>query len=187
MWGIYPIMVIMDAVIAKIEEPDRYMSELLHFVFEIYRSTNGAYPRMEWLSEKPRTDDFYSFARAYGEFLNFRLKGEFDELYLLLAPNIAGTFALVYRFEGKNIPWFPEDIKNNCVFLEFFMVHPSHQGKGFGHRMLSLAMRKARELGKDLCVVTFEDLPAYTYYLKRGFRPIRKDGTFVTLILETSK
>ncbi len=155
--------------------------DLLLFVFRIYQSTSGKYPRLEWISEKPSTDDFSSFSRVYGPFLKFRLEKEFDELYVMREKEIIATFALVYKFENKHIKWIPATAKRHCVFLEFFMVHPEFRARGLGTEALRIAQEKANELDKKICVITFEDLQAYNYYLKNGFELKLRFGPYALM------
>ncbi len=164
----------------KVENPTSLYDELLRFVFRIYQSTSGKYPRLEWLEEKPPTDNFPAFAAAYGPFLKSRLEDEFDELYVMRNHEIIATFALVYRFENKDVPWIPEDMRDR-VYLEFFMVHPEWRGRGIGEKAMRIASQRAGEIGKNLAVVTFEDLDAYDYYIRHGFRLARRFGEFVIL------
>ncbi|NPA75409.1 MAG: GNAT family N-acetyltransferase [Euryarchaeota archaeon] len=139
---------------------------------------------MEWLAHKPGPDDYEGFEKAYREFLHYRLTEEFDELYIMRDDEIIATFALVYRFDDKNVPWIVPELKKKCVFLEFFMVHHEHRGEGLGACAMEMAVNKAKSMGRNLCVVTFEDLDAYPYYVNKGFRPVRRDGNFITLMLD---
>ncbi len=164
----------------KVTASQEIHDELLLFVFRIYQSTSGKYPRLEWSSEKPSTHDFSSFSRVYGPFLKFRLEREFDELYVMREKEIIATFALVYKFEGKEVPWIPIDLRDH-VYLEFFMVRDNFRGKGIGKMALELSLKRARERGKRLAVVTFEDLDSYNYYLVHGFKLIRRYKNFVIL------
>ena len=157
-------------------------NDLLLFAFLIYESTSGRYPRLEWLTKKPRMDDFNGFENAYSEFLKARLTEEFDELYIARDKNtIIGTFALVYNFEGKHIPWIPDSAKRQCIFLEFLMVHPEFRARGLGKEALRIAQEKASKMNKKICVVTFEDLQAYTYYLKNEFKVKERFSHYVLM------
>ncbi len=165
-----------------IENGLKYEDLLLEFVYIIYRSTRGRYPKMEWLKEKPHYEDREGFANAYRDFLHHRLAREFDELYFIEENGeLIGTFAIVYRFDGKRIPWIEKDFHEKCAFLEFLMVHPSRRGMGIGKKAVAFSAGMARKHGLDLCVVTFEDLEAYQYYLKIGFEVIYKKPPFITL------
>ena len=164
----------------RVENPAELFGELVRFVFRIYKSTSGKYPRMEWVEKKPDPDDFEGFSRCYGPFLKSRLEGEFDELYILRNGRITATFALVYRFEGKEIPWIPEDMRDR-VYLEFLMVDERARGKGIGREIIEFSEKRAREMGRRIAVVTFEDIEAYDYYIAMGFRVIRRFGQFVVL------
>ncbi len=165
----------------RVKNPEKYEDRLLNFVYEIYRSTGGRYPRMEWLDQKPDVNDYDAFAKAYGDFLHYRLTTELDEIYIYEDSRIIATFGLLYRFDGKGIFWIEKRYKKSCLFLEFFMVHPSYRGRGIGKEILNFAREKARKMGKELCVVTFPDLDAYRYYLRNGFEEISRNGSFATL------
>ena len=168
--------------VVKVENPLSLKEELLAFVFRVYRGTNGAYPALEWVEDKPSPDDFEGFKKVYEPFLEFRLGKEFDELYVLRDENgrIIGTVALVYSLEGKDVWWVPEEIKNEKTGLvEFFMVDPSYRGKGYGSRLLEFAANRLKELGKEPYVITFPQLEAYSYYLRRGFEKVMDYKEFV--------
>ena len=169
--------------IESVKNPLSLKDGLLKFVFEVYRSTNGAYPALEWVEEKPSPDDFEGFKRVYEPFLEFRLTREFDELYVLSDGNrILGTVALVYNLKGKDIWWVPEEIKNEKTgLIEFLMVSPKVKGHGYGSKLLSFAVERLKELGKEPYVITFPGLEAYEYYLRRGFKKVMDYGEFVVL------
>lgn len=158
--------------IERVKNPLSLKDELLKFVFRVYQSTNGgAYPALEWVENKPSPDDFDGFKKVYEPFLEFRLGKEFDELYVLRDNDgkIAGTVALVYNLEGKDVWWVPEEIKDEKTgLIEFFMVHPDYKGKGYGSKLLGFAIERLKNLGKDPYIITFPNLEAYEYYLRRG-------------------
>ncbi len=169
--------------IERVKNPLEMKGELLKFVFRVYGGTGGAYPALEWVEEKPSTDDFEGFKKVYGPFLEFRLGKEFDELYVLRKDGrILGTVALVYNLKGKDVWWVPEEIKNERTgLIEFFMVDPSYKGKGYGSKLLELAVGRLKELGKEAYVITFPHLEAYSYYMKKGFTKVMDYGEFVVL------
>ncbi|WP_297418022.1 GNAT family N-acetyltransferase [Thermococcus sp.] len=173
----------MKGEILRAGRPVELKDELLMFAFGVYRDTGGAYPALEWVEEKPSPDDFEGFKRVYEPFLEFRLKDEFDELYILRENGkITGTVALIYTFQGKDIPWVPEDIKNGRTgLIEFLMVDPEHQGRGYGSELLNFAVRRLGKLGRDAYIVTFPELEAYHYYIRRGFVEVERYGDFVLL------
>lgn len=174
--------------IVKIEKPLSLKEELLRFVFRVYQGTNGAYPALEWVENKPSPDDFEGFKRVYEPFLEFRLRDEFDELYVLRNEDgkLIGTVALVYNLEGKEVWWVPEEIKNEKTgLIEFFMVDPSYKGKGYGSKLLEFAVERLRELGKEAYVITFPELEAYSYYLRKGFKKLMDYKEFVVLKKES--
>lgn len=170
--------------ILRVENPLGLKDELLNFVFKVYQGTNGSYPALEWAEEKPSMDDFEGFRRIYEPFLGFRLGEEFDELYVLVdeEESIRGTIALVYKLEGKNPWWVPEEIKTqNAGLIEFFMVDPEFAGMGYGSRLLGFAVERLQRFGKVPYVITFPHLEAYDYYLRRGFMKVMDCGEFVVL------
>ncbi|WP_087036423.1 GNAT family N-acetyltransferase [Thermococcus litoralis] len=174
--------------IVKIENPLFLKDELLRFVFRVYQGTNGAYPALEWVENKPSPDDFEGFKRVYEPFLEFRLRDEFDELYVLRSKDgrLIGTVALVYNLEGKEAWWVPKEIKNEKTgLIEFFMVDPAYKGKGYGSKLLQFAVERLRELGKEAYVITFPHLEAYSYYLKKGFKKLMDYKEFVVLKKES--
>jgi len=171
--------------IERLEKPTDHLTDLLEFVFKIYRSTGGRYPALEWVERKPHPGDLHAFTDVYLPFLRFRIEEEFDELYVLKDDRgrIKGTVALVYNLtEGKNIWWVPEDLKRDDVGLvEFFMVDPEYRGKGYGGKLLNMAIDRLRAMGKEVYVITFPHLEAYGYYLRRGFVKIMEYDGFVIL------
>ncbi|WP_297498523.1 GNAT family N-acetyltransferase [Thermococcus sp.] len=168
--------------IERAERPEEMKKELLMFVFKVYQSTNGAYPALEWVEEKPSPDDFEDFRRVYEPFLEFRLRGEFDELYIMRDDEILGTVALVYNLTEKDVWWVPEQIRDKKAgLIEFFMTSPQVRGKGYGSMLLSFAIHRLRELGKTPYVVTFPNLEAYSYYLRKGFEKVMDYRDFVVL------
>ncbi|AHF79826.1 GNAT family N-acetyltransferase [Thermococcus paralvinellae] len=172
--------------IVKVENPLSLKNELLSFVFRVYQGTNGAYPALEWVENKPNPEDFEGFKRVYEPFLEFRLGKEFDELYILKGNGeIIGVIALVYTFEDKNIWWVPEELKNEKTgLIEFFMVDPAFRGRGYGSKLLEFAVKRLKELGKEPYLITFKHLGAYQYYLKRGFKELGEYKDFVVLKYE---
>ncbi len=169
--------------IERVENPLKLKGELVKFVFRVYQGTDGAYPALEWVEDKPSTDDFEGFKKVYEPFLEFRLGKEFDELYVLRKDRrIIGTVALVYNLEDKDVWWVPGEIKNEKTGLvEFFMVDPAYKGKGYGSRLLEFAVGRLKELGKEAYVITFPNLEAYEYYLKKGFNKLMNYKEFVVL------
>jgi len=170
--------------IKRAERPVELKEELLRFAFRVYESTGGAYPALEWTESKPSPDDFEGFQEVYGPFLEFRLRGEFDELYLLRTDSgrIAGTVALVYNLPGKDVWWVPREITGGRTgLIEFFMVDPDFRGMGYGSRLLAFAVARLREIGKVPYVITFPNLDAYGYYLEKGFREVMRFRGFVVL------
>lgn len=169
--------------IVKVENPISLKEKLLKFVFRVYQGTSGAYPALEWVEKKPSPDDFEGFKKVYEPFLEFRLRDEFDELYLLReGEEIVGTVALVYNLEGKEAWWVPDEIKGKKKgLIEFFMVHPAYKGRGYGSKLLEFAVKRLKELGKEAYVITFPHLEAYSYYLRNGFRKVMDYKEFVVL------
>lgn len=170
--------------IIKVDKPVRLKEELVGFVFRVYQGTGGAYPALEWVEKKPSIDDFEGFAKVYEPFLEFRLKEEFNELYVLRDDNgdIAGTIALVYNLKGKDVWWVPDEIRNEKTgLIEFFMVDPTYRGKGYGSKLLEFAIERLKELGRIPYVITFPELEAYSYYIRKGFTEVMRYKEFVVL------
>ncbi|CAB50221.1 GNAT family N-acetyltransferase [Pyrococcus abyssi] len=171
-------------MIERIGNPIEVKDELLNLMFRIYRSTEGKYPALEWADEKPSLDDFPGFKKVYEPFLEFRLTKEFDELYVYKENNrIIGTVALVYKgIKEKGIWWVPEELINERTgLIELFVVDPEFQGKGIGSALLEFAIKRLNSLGKDAYVVTFPNIDAYRYYLKKGFKEVMRYKEFVIL------
>jgi len=175
-------------IIEKVNEPIKLKDDLLKFVFGVYQSTNGAYPALEWAEKKPEPNDFEGFKKIYEPFLEFRLTKEFDELYVAKDNNnIIGTVALVYNLKGKEVWWVPEELREkNIGLIEFFMVDEKYRGKRIGSKLLTFAIKRLKELGKEIYIVTFPHLPAYQYYLKKGFQKVMDYKEFVILKFKNS-
>ena len=169
--------------ILRVEEPLKLREALIEFVFHVYQGTGGAYPALEWVEEKPSINDFKGFKKAYDPFLEFRLGKEFDELYVGKEGGlIIGTVALVYNLEDKDVWWVPGEIKGKKTgLIEFFMVDPNYKGKGYGSKLLEFAIKRLKELGKEAYVITFPELEAYSYYLKKGFEKVMDYREFVVM------
>ena len=158
------------------------LDDLVKFVFSIYKATNGAYPLLEWIEEKPSTDDFATFEKIYKPFLKKRMEEEFDEFYFIEKNELIGTVALVYKFEGKEIEWIPERLKRKeNGFIEFLLVSSAHQGKGYGKMLLGFAIKRLNELNKKAFIVTSKKLPAFNFYKKFGFAEYDDYNEFVIL------
>ncbi|MBP1912654.1 GNAT family N-acetyltransferase [Thermococcus stetteri] len=170
--------------VERVENPLSLKDKLVRFVFRVYQSTGGAYPALEWVENKPSPDDFEGFKKVYEPFLEFRLSEEFDELYVLRdeGGKIAGTVALVYNLKEKDAWWVPEEIKEEKTgLIEFFMVHPDYRGRGYGSKLLDFAIERLKNLGKEPYIITFPNLEAYSYYLRRGFIKVMDYREFVVL------
>ncbi|WP_297065578.1 GNAT family N-acetyltransferase [Thermococcus sp.] len=169
--------------IERVDNPLSLKDELLKFVFEVYRSTKGTYPALEWVEKKPSPEDFEGFKRVYEPFLEFRLTREFNELYTMRkGGQLVGTVALVYDLKDKDVWWVPDEIKNEKAgLIEFFMVSSGYRGKGYGSKLLNFAVKRLLSLGKTPYVITFPSLDAYGYYLRRGFEKVMDYGEFVIL------
>jgi len=159
------------------------LEELVAFVYRIYRSTEGAYPLLEWVEEKPAVDNRAAFEGVYLPFLEMRMQKEFDKLYVWRESDIIATVALVYDFKSKNIEWFPSSLMNDSTALiEFLMVAPEYQGKGYGKGALEYAIKKLRAMGKRAYVVTSKHLGAYDFYRKHGFSDVRRYREFIIMV-----
>ena len=163
-----------------------YYRQLLILLSEVYRSTDGRYPAMEWLDPKekpnPRSPNLLEeFEDKYGEFLLWRLKEEIDELFLfLLEDKVIGVVGLNYKLSNKNIPWIPREfMREKYGFIELFVVHPNHQGRGIGKTLFNTAISRLKQLGKKPCVVTFPELEATKFYERLGGRIMKKYDVFV--------
>jgi len=171
-------------------EREKLYDRLLHFMAEIYVSTAGKYPAMEWLPpwEKPDPNApnfFEEFSKKYGSFLKWRLTQELDEVYLaFIDDELVGVVGLNYDLEGKTIPWIPEELtkRKDVGFIELFAVHPKHRGKGIGTTLFKMAINRLKELGKKPFVVTFPDLNAVKFYEKMGGKIIMKFDKFLIYI-----
>ncbi|HEC82790.1 MAG TPA: N-acetyltransferase [Thermoplasmatales archaeon] len=156
-------------MLQKVENYD--LEELVNFVYSIYKYTEGKYPFLEWMENKPDKNDYEKFKKVYKSFLKKRVEEEFDEFYLWKNEKIISTFALVYEFKNKNIEWIPPFLtEKNSGFIEFFMVSPEYQGKGYGKITLHNAIERLNELGKEKYIVTSLKINAYSFYKKFGFK-----------------
>lgn len=170
-------------MLQKVEDYD--IEEFLNFVYSIYRHTEGKYPFLEWVKEKPDKDDYEKFCGIYRNFLKKRIEEEFDEFYIWKNEKIISTFALVYEFKNKNIEWIPPFLSNkNSGFIEFFMVSPEYQGKGYGKITLQYAIKRLNDFGKEKYVVTSEKIDAYYFYKKYGFKEFCRYKQFLVMKYE---
>ena len=164
------------------KKEDYSVEELLEFVHSIYRATGGKYPLLEWVEEKPDTEDFHAFKQIYEPFLRKRMEEEFDEIHVWGDKGIDATAALVYKFEGKGMEWIPLRFrKKGNAFIEFFMVSPFLWGKGYGREVLSFLLKRIKSRGMDAYVSTSHLIDAYAFYRKNGFYEVGKHGIFVIM------
>ncbi len=173
--------------IERLKDPVGSVSELLAFVFRVYAGTGGRYPALEWVERKPAPDDFTGFKEVYEPFLRFRLREEFDEVFVLRSgKRITGTVAVVLNVKGRGAWWVPPWLEGEGVGLvEFLMVDPAFKGRGYGSLLLNLALDRLLSEGKTPHVITFPELEAYGYYLRRGFARVGEYGRFVVLMWPT--
>ncbi|GEM_PF-664202 len=169
--------------VERLRDPIGSVEDLLTFVFRVYSGTGGRYPALEWVDRKPAPDDFAGFREVYRPFLEFRLREEFDEVFVLRSgEGIAGTVAVVFNVRGKGVWWVPPWLEGEGVGLvEFLMVDPALKGRGYGSLLLNTALNRLLSAGKEPYVITFPDLEAYGYYLRRGFVEVSEYGRFVVL------
>jgi len=71
--------------------------------------------------------------------------------------------------------------RDDVGLVEFFMVDPEYRGKGYGGKLLNIAIDRLQAMGKEVYVITFPHLEAYGYYLRRGFVKIMEYNGFVIL------
>ncbi|MCD6481484.1 MAG: GNAT family N-acetyltransferase [Thermoplasmata archaeon] len=158
------------------------VGELLEFVHSIYRATDGKYPLLEWVDEKPSPEDFPAFKSVYEPFLRRRMDKEFDEMYVWGKQSIEATAALVYDFEGKDMEWIPESFRRKGnAFIEFFMVSPSLWGRGYGKKILAFLLDEIRRRKMHAHVSTSDIIDAYDFYIKNGFREVGRHGIFIIM------
>ncbi len=164
-------------------EENYNLEEILHFVYEIYKATNGKYPLLEWVSEKPESHEFEKFGDVYKPFLKERIDNEFDEFYVWREEDkIISTVAIVYKYEGKKMDWVPEFLKKEGnAFIEFLMVSPLHWGQGYGKKTLQFALKRIKRLGKNAYVSTSKNIDAYAFYKKMGFKDAYMHKEFVIM------
>ena len=161
---------------------DYSIEEMVRFVYTIYGATEGKYPLLEWVEEKPPVNDFNSFKSIYEPFLRKRMEEEFDENYVWGGECIEATVALVYKFEGKNIGWIPPHLKREGnAFIEFFMVSPLLWGKGYGKKILSFAVKRIKGMDREAYISTSRHIDAYTFYKKYGFYEVGQHGIFIIM------
>jgi len=116
------------------------------------------------------------------------MEEEFDEFYFIEENELIGIVALVYKFKGKEIEWIPKRLKRKeNGFIEFLLVSPVHQGKGYGKMLLEFAIKRLNELNKNAYVVTSKKLPAFNFYKKFGFVEYGDYNGFVILMYKGEK
>lgn len=159
---------------------------LIRLLAEVYRDTEGKYPAMEWLKPEEKPDPnspslLKDFEDKYGGFLRWRLEEEIDELTVATnGEEVVGCVGLNYKLEKKNVPWIPEEFKNEEYgFIEMLVVHPEWQGLGLGKLLFERAINKLKKLGKRGCVVTFPNLDAISFYESFGGVKTKEYGPYV--------
>lgn len=129
-------------------------------------------------------DDFDGFKKVYELFFEFRFGKEFDEFYVFRDNDgkIVGIVVFVYNFEGKDVWWVFEEIKDEKMgFIEFFMVYFDYKGKGYGLKFLGFVIERFKNFGKDLYIIMFFNFEVYEYYFRRGFVKVMDYRGFVVL------
>jgi len=161
-------------------------------MFSVYISTNGGYPKLEWLQPEQKPDPkepnaFGKFAFYYKPFLEWRLKKEIDELFIVRDDNdsgeIIGVIGINSNLKNKYVPWVPKEFmkRSDVGFIELFAVHPNHRGKGIGSRLFDMAINRLKELGKRPLLTTFLDLEALEFYKTKGGRIIKRTNKYVII------
>lgn len=169
----------------RLPEEGCKLEELLAFVYRIYQSTGGSYPLLEWVEKKPAVDNRAAFETIYRPFLKARMKQEFDALYVWRNGGgaLIATVALVHRLKGKTIEWFPPHLMtHDAALIEFLMVAPDHQRKGYGKAVLAYALERLHAMGKRAYVATSPHLSAHDFYRAHGFRDVCRHNKFTIMV-----
>jgi len=171
-------------IIIKVENPNEIRDELLRFAFRVYSHTGGTYPMHGWGNKKPAVGDWEAFREIYEPVLKWRIKEEFDELYLGIQKDtkeIVSTLAIAYNLKNKNLPWISEKMKRrrNAALLTFFLVYP--RGKGYGVSILYHGISHVRKQKKCPFIISPRESESVEYFKKRGFVEFEESRDFVVL------
>lgn len=167
------------------------LESLLRFMFDVYVSTDGRYPKLEWLKKGQKPDPrepncFNKFVFYYKPFLEWRLKREIDEIFIARVNDVGeiiGVIGINSDLRNKYVPWVPREFmkRSDVGFIELFAVHPNYRGRGIGSRLFDIALNRLRELGKRPLLTTFPDLEALEFYKRKGGRIVKRMDKYVII------
>lgn len=96
-----------------------------------------------------------------------------------LSKMLSRGAASVVMPQGMDIGFFRVDDSADCIYLGDIQIHPHHQNKGIGTRLLrGLKLRAARE-GRPIRLRVLKGNPAMEFYRRLGFNEtIELDNCF---------
>lgn len=70
--------------------------------------------------------------------------------------------------------FFSGNLSDKDVFLESLYIHPQHQGKGLGKRLLQTGLAKYKE-PTTLALTVYKGNPNISFYEREGFKVIKEN------------
>ncbi|MBO0764047.1 MAG: GNAT family N-acetyltransferase [Hyphomicrobiaceae bacterium] len=142
------------------------------------------------LSLRPATGDDVPFARALyldnmrevSQRAGFvwdeaRQSADFDARFLASEVNMI-------VLDGTDIGWMQIAEREAELFLKQFFVHPTHQRRGIGTRLLRELIERARRSQKVVTLGVVKGNPARSLYARQGFHVTGEDAYKVYMAIE---
>ncbi len=164
--------------------------EIYSLLKDVYAATEGRYPALEWVHDKPWPGEEgweERFREIYAPFLRWRLENELDEIITMEDDAIKALIGINYVRDPEIFQEYRrlfqavgEELSPNSAFLEILAVHPAEWRKGLGRLLLKRAMEEIRMRGKKGYGITFPDLyPALSLYDSMGAKVLGKVEGFM--------
>lgn len=165
------------------------LEEIYSLMKDVYVATDGKYPALEWLHEKPlpgREGWEERFREIYWPFLRWRLENEIDTVITAEDDRIIGIIGInhvsspeIFEEYRRLFSRAGVELEKNSAFLEILAVHPSEWRKGIGKLLLKSGMELLKEEGRKGYGISFPDLyPALLLYDSIGAKILGKVGDF---------
>src|SRR3989338_9901944 len=88
----------------------------------------------------------------------------------------------IIEYKTKRVAFYDLEFKEGFSYIHNVQVSPSRQGKGLGTCLVRLMEKETKKHKlKKICLKVFKDNVARKLYLKRGYKPIKKEGPAVIL------
>ena len=86
--------------------------------------------------------------------------------------------------DGRDIGWMQVAESESELFLKQFFVHPAHQRRGIGTRLLQELIKRAAQVGKSVTLGIVKGNPARSLYERHGFQITSEDDYKIYMAIE---